>query len=75
MPQLADLVEETIKDAHTLTDRLVGAANDAEKNDIERACAIYNLLDDFEQKIHNRRAAIRPHCASRRIMEVSGERR
>jgi hypothetical protein len=70
MPELADLVKQTMGDIHMLADKVTEAANDETKPDTERACSVYNLLDDFEQKVHSRRAAIRRHCKEGRIADA-----
>jgi hypothetical protein len=75
MPQLGELIEETVNDTHILTDRLTEAANDRDKTDDERARVIYNLLDAFEQKFHDRRAAIRSHWLGPRMMELCEKHR
>jgi hypothetical protein len=70
MPELADLVEQTMGDIHALAEKVTETVNDESRPNTERACSIYNLLDDFEQKVHTRRAAIKPHCTEARIMDA-----
>jgi hypothetical protein len=69
MPELAEIVEQTMGDIHRFAERVTETVNDESRPTTERACSIYNLLDDFEQKVHTRRAAIKSHCRESRIMD------